>query len=361
MGKLADTLELLKLGAQVAAAKGDSWGGGASQVGVLTPFSEQTGLARVIAAEIGYGVNGVSRAEAMSVPAIAKGRAILHALIVPRPLRAYGTPADRAAAVDPQPAWLYRSDTGIAPQHRLACILDDLIFSDASLLLVKRSDADGTTILDAVHVPRGRWSVDEYGRVWIDGEVVDPSAVVFIPGPGPGLLNMAAEHIRAARSVDAAWASRVRNPFPAMVLHEREDNGMTQEEAKDYVAAVAAARRDPDNAVMFVPANIDLQAHQAETTDLFEGGRNALRLDFANFLNLPASLLDGSVSAASLTYSTQEGRRNELLDYSLSYWCQPIETALSVDSVCPRGQRIRFDFSDLQATTAAPTGAQVED
>jgi len=294
------------------------------------------------------------------VPAIAKGRAILHALIVSRPLVALGTPADRNARVEPQPTWLYRSDTGIAPQYRLACVLDDLIFGDSSLLLVQRSDLSGA-ILDAVHCPRSRWRLDDDGTPLVDGKPVSPDVCVFIPGPGPGLLNQAAEHVRAAKALDAAWQDRARNPFPAMVLQEVEDNGMTQSEATAYVQAVADARRDPNNAVMFIPANMKLAAHQAEQTDFFDGGRNALRLDFANFLNLPASLLEGSLSTASLTYSTQEGKRNELFDYSIGYWTQPIETALSGDNVVPRGQRIRFDWTDLESTTAAPTGATTED
>lgn len=361
VGRLTNTLELLKLGAQVSASKGITAGSGVgtSQVGVLTPFSDQAGLAKVIAAEIGFGVNGVTRAEALSVPAIAKGRAILHALILSRPLVALGTPTDRNARVDPQPTWLYRSDTGISPQYRLACVLDDHIFGDSSLLLVERGA--GGAILDAIHCPRSRWSVDEFARVYVDGALVDPDVCVFVPGPGPGLLNSAADHIRAAKDLDRAWQARARNPFPAMVLQEVDDNGMTEAEATAYVAAVAKARRNPDSAVMFLPASINLQAHAAEATDLFEGGRNALRLDFANFLNLPASLLEGSLSTASLTYSTQEGRRNELLDYSISYWTQPIETALSGDNVVPRGQRIRFDWGDLESPIATPTGAPTED
>lgn len=351
---IAATLELLKFGAQVAAAKGVP-GGGGSWSAPLTPFSEQTGLAKVIAAEIGFGANGVSRADALCVPAVAKGRALLHALIAGRPLRAY----DQDGPLPDQPTWLSRSDTGIAPQYRTGCILDDLIFTDSSLLVVARGAAG--QVLDAVHCPRSRWQIDERGVVLVDQQAMAPDEVVFIPGPGPGLLAMAAEHIAAARSLEEAWIARARNPFPAMVLQEREDNGMTQEEASAYVNAVAQGRRNPDSAVFFLPANIELQAHQAEATDLFESGRNALRLDFANFLNLPASLLDGSLSTASLTYSTQEGRRNELFDYTVTYWAGAIESALSLDNVCPRGQRIRFDFTDLLSLTAAPTGAPVED
>lgn len=136
---------------------------------------------------------------------------------------------------------------------------------------------------------------------------------------------------------------------------------MDQTEAKTYVEAVAKARRSIDGAVMFIPNSVDLEAHNADTTDLFEAGRNALRIDFANHMNLPVALLDGSVAEASLTYSTQEGRRNELFDYTIGYWTAPIEQALSLDNVVPRGQRIRFDFTDLLNSQATPTGAPEQD
>jgi hypothetical protein len=78
-------------------------------------------------------------------------------------------------------------------------------------------------------------------------------------------------------------------------------------------------------------------------------------------MNLPASLLEGSQSTATLTYSTSEGKRNELFDYSLPFYADPIEEAFSLDSVVPRGTRVRFDFSDFIAAAASPTGPITED
>jgi hypothetical protein len=145
------------------------------------------------------------------------------------------------------------------------------------------------------------------------------------------------------------------------VLQHNEDVQLEDDEVVDLVEKVAAARRKPDSAVMYVPFGLEVVSHAAETTDLFESGRNALRLDFANMLNMPAAVLDGSVSEASLTYSTQEGRRNDFLDLTVPYWAGPIEDALSLDNVVPRGQYVRFDFSDLATPAAAPTGPTVED
>jgi phage portal protein BeeE len=99
---------------------------------------------------------------------------------------------------------------------------------------------------------------------------------------------------------------------------------------------------------------------QAEPSLLIEG-RNFLRIDIGAFLGIPASLMDASLSTASLTYSTSEGQRNEFADFTLPYWLEPIQHRLSLDDVVPTGQRVRFDLSDLLTTTPSPTGPPTED
>lgn len=326
--------------------------------GVVSPWADTSHLLPALVAEQLLGLGSpllVTREMAMRVPAIVKARALLHSVIGTRPLRAY-----RGGQVLPvQPTWLYRSDTGIAPRMRTKLILDDLLFCEASLLAVQRG-TEGQ-VVDAVHVPYDRWSVGQDGVILVDGAEVGPDQVVWIPGPGPGLLAMGAELIAGALSTDRAWIQRVRNPFPAMVLQHTEDVQLSPDEAREFVQTVAAARRNPDSAVMYVPFGIEVASHAADATDLYESGRNALRLDFGNLLNIPSALLDGSVSEASLTYSTQEGRRNDFVDLTVPYWSTPIEDALSLDNVVPRGQYVRFDFADLLTPTASPAGAPVED
>lgn len=326
-------------------------------MGIVSPWSDSSNALEELLAKdlLGLDIPIVTRRAAMKVPAIVKARALLHSVIATRPVRAY---RDGEPLAD-QPTWLYRSDTGISPRLRTKLILDDILFNEAALLYVARGADD--QIIDAVHVAYDRWRVDERGVIFIDDIDVRPEQVIWIPGPGPGLLVQACELIPAALSTERAWAQRVRNPFPAMVIQHTDDTQLDPDEAKEFVAAVAQARRNPDSAVMYVQQGLEIVSHQAETTDLFEDGRNALRLDFANMLNMPAAVLDGSVSQASLTYSTQEGRRNDFLDLTVPYWAGPIEDALSLDNVVPRGQYVRFDFSDLITPAATATGPNVED
>lgn len=330
------------------------WWSGASApapAAVKSPFSEGS-LSPLIASDIfGVDVAPVTRDEALRVGAVVKGRAVLHSLITPRPLVAYRG-SERLAV---QPTWLYRSDSGVPVQTRTALILDDLIFNDSSLLYVTARGADGS-ILDAVHVAYSRWTVLPDGSINIDGQPANPDDCIWLQGPWPGLLAVGAEKVRESRNLDRSAAARARNPIPTFEIHVTGDNPLEPEEAQQLAQAVAAARRQPDGAVIVTPSNVDLRVHGDRAVDYHESARNAVRLDFASYFGLPSSLLESGVAGTSLEYSTEQGKRNEVFDYAIAYWTTPIQAWLSQDRVTPRGTRIAFDFSDLfeQPQTSTP-------
>jgi len=330
--------------------------GNSATNGIRSPWQDGS-LAPFVWSDI-FGVDNtpVTRLEALRVPAVARARSVIISLIASRPLKMYN--GDGTIATD-QPTWLYRSDTGVSPYQRNLGILDDLIFNDSSLLVVTRG-AKGQ-ITDAVHLPFDRWSVNSDGKIVVDGNIAQEGEVVWIPGPGPGLLVTGAETIRGARNMERAWAGRVRNPTPTILLHQKEQGTLTADEVKGYLTGVREARQDPDGTVAFIPYEVDVTTDGSQATDLFTAGRNDVRIDIANHTNLPVNLLDGSTSTASLTYSTQEGKRNEVFDYSVPYWTNSIEQALSLDNVVPRGSYVRFDFSDLLSTIESPTGPEAQD
>lgn len=324
--------------------------------GIVSPWSDGQ-LNQLVWSDIfGLDAVAVTRKEAMSVPAVAASR---HRIVqlADRPLRALRGAED----VTDKHAWLYRTNTAVTPWQRIAATLDDWIFYGESLWVVERGSAsEGSAyapILDAVHVPFDRWEVNTDREILVDKSPMPAESVIYLAGPFEGLLNVASETVRAAKALERAWASRVRNPSPTVILEEREDGTVTAKEAKTYTAAVSKALRDPDGAVMFVPQKINLRLESGGTIDVLDKARNAVRIDIANLLNLNASALDGAKAQSSLTYETQETERAELQD-RLAFWTAPLEHRLSMDDVVPRGTRIRFDF----ATTApAQTGTPTED
>ena len=325
-----------------------------ARAGIVSPWSSGQ-LEKFVRADIfGLENSPVSRAEAMSVPSVVGGRSLILGALAGRPLRAL-----RAVPLERQPAWLYRTDTDVSVWHRMALTFDDWIFYGDSLWATARGSEGQIT--DAVRIPRHRWTIEEAdGRIKVDDEYPNRSQVIYLPGPFEGLLNVASKSIRAAVDLEASWAGRARTPAPAIVLKEKEDNGMTQTEASEYVKAVAAARRDPEGAVMFIPYSLDVSFEGDTASDLMIEARNAVKLDVANFLNLPSSLLDAALPKASLNYQTQEGKEKDLTD-RLPYWTEPMEARLSMDDVCARGQRIRFEFSPNPETPGDQTGPYMED
>lgn len=295
--------------------------------------------------------NTLTRADAMRVPAIATARNRVIEQLAGRPLVSYATTGRNSS----QPAWMARTDNrlSMSPHQRMVETLDDLIFNGMSLWAVQRG-ADGA-ILEALHVPMDWWQLDPNGGVVFDGELAPADQVVLIPGPHRGLLNVAQDTIRGGMDLEKAWRARAKNPVPNIILKERDDNGMTLEEAKPYVDAVAAARQNPNGAVMFVPFKIDIEIPAGGNTDHLESARNAIRLDVAGYFDLSAQGIEAAKNQSTLTYETAETAEAQTAD-RMKFWSEPIEARLSMDDVVPRGHRTRFDFTDInRSTTGTPT------
>jgi len=240
---------------------------------------------------------------------------------------------------------------------RIAWTVDDHIFYGWSLWLVARGAASGDQtrgpVQDAQHVPYDRWDVDN-GAITVDQTPLPAGSYLLLNGPFDGLLNVASETIRAAKALERAWSSRVRNPNPTVIVEEKEDGTFTTKEANKYVQQLSKALQHPDGAVLFVPFKANLRLEGGEAPNVLTEARNAVRIDIANLLNLNASALDGAKPQSSLTYETQETERVELAE-RMPYWTAPLEHRLSMDDVVPRGTRVRFDFGDAQPNTGTPT------
>ena len=352
---IRNALKLIESGAQLSDPNSFPRGG------IVSPW-QQGQLSQIVWSDIfGTDANLVSRAEAMSIPAVAKARQILVSTIARFPLKALDAAGNDLTEHYP---WLFATDGEVSPWHRMAYTIDDLIFAGWSLWGVER-DSEGN-ITRADRCPIERWQVTEAGVIQIQnatGNYVDAEqdSVILIPGAFEGLLKVGSRTIRSGAKLEASVLSKSQNPIPAIELHATTDDPLEPEEVIELVRAWAAARLDENGAIAFTPHNIEVRAHGETEASLLIEGRNFLRIDIGAFLGIPAALMDASLSAASLTYSTQEGQRNEFADFTLPYWVEPIQQRLSMDDVIPSGERIRFDFAGLYSTTQDPVGMPTND
>jgi hypothetical protein len=323
---------------------------------VASPMADRRLNRPVIEAVFGTGEAPLSRADAMTIPPVVKARSVLVSQIAPAPL----VVLEGAERKDDLGNWLQQTDGAISPWHRMAWTIDDLLFVGWSVWAVER-DADGT-ITRGERVPVELWEFQADGTLLIDGAGVDEESVIIFAGPSEGFLEYAQRSLRGARIIEEQWVKRSKNPVPIVELHMLDESrAMDDQEVIDLVADYMDARNDVNGTVATTPSWVELKVHGEQAPQLAIEARNYVKVDVANFTGLPASALDGSVSQASLTYSTQEGSRNEIADYTLSYWSDPIAFRLSQDDVTPSGTRVRFDFGNLRTTTPVATGPIAKD
>jgi len=321
--------------------------------GVVSPWAGPNTLQKVVINDLfGLNITTVTRAEAMSIPAVARARHLICDTLGRQPLKQYRDGVE----VEDQPTWLYRTDSAVSPRMRNMWLLDDAFFYGWALMAVTRG-ADGQ-ILDGLRVPKARWKFDSDGRVLVDDNPVSSEQVVLIPGLSDGLLVEAARTIRAARLLEEQWVSRVKNPVPVTEIRYTGEEDLTPEEMKEIRDSYINARNDENGTVMVTPRGFEVHAHGDQALELHIQGRNAVSLDIARFANLPALLLDSSnVNASSVNYQNSDVKRNEFHDLSLRAWALPLEERFSMDDVTPRGTYIAFDLSAL--TTVPDTGAPI--
>lgn len=310
---------------------------------IVSPWAADNHLAEIITADIvGVQTGAVTRSLAMKVPAVVKARAVICGTLARHPLKLLKDGREIPAA-----PWLVRTSYGDV-QSRMLWTLDDLIFYGRSLWFLERN-ARGD-VLDAMRVPYELWEIDGDGTIKVDDKPVAVDNACLILAPQDGLITIAETSIRGAIALEQAWTNRATAPVPLAELHITDQNTqLTDEEKKKLAADWEKQRRNGGTAV--TPYEVELRVHGEATADLFIEGRNASRLDFANYLSVPGSLLEGSTSTASLTYSTREGQRDELVDISLAYWANAVEARLSQDDIVPRGQAVQFDIDYLARDT----------
>jgi hypothetical protein len=328
-----------------------------TEVGLIWPGSGSPAGQIAWSEVFGSAVTPVTRAEAMRVPAIAKARATLVTFAAGSPLVAL---AGEVRSVKP---WMQRTNGMLSPWHRMAWTMDDVFFYGWSCW-VAALGADNFP-LTCDRMPYGAWAVDQDQRI-VYNDTDDPRkgepipGAFLIPGPSEGILDNMSGTIRAAANLERSWAGRVRQPIPVVELHETTPGHIKKEEAAELVRGYNRNRLDPDGATLYTPAAVELRVHGEVSTDTLVEARNAIRLDVANFTNLPAAALDGSLSTASLTYSTQEGKESDIAQ-GVRYWTDPVAARLSQDDIVPAGTRTRLDFGQFLSAAPIPTGPVVED
>lgn len=308
------------------------------------------------------GIVTVSRAAAMRIPAIARGRNLMVQTIARYSLEAAEGSVDGTtpgARLAEQPEWLTYPLDGSSPQLRMAWTVDDLLFYGWSLW--NRVNGVPTS---RVNFDRWRFNEDHdgievrRGGLWAPAQ---PEEFVLIPGFHEGILCFGRDTIRDARNLYDIVRNRLDTPVPAIDLHQTGGKPLSDDQWETLTGVWEAARRRKRGGVGRSSADIQVREMGGNGNDLLIEERNAAALDLARVIGVSAGMLDATVPKASLNYETKAGRNEEFVDRDLALYMTPITARLSLDDVIEPGRLVRFNMTDYLAPAANPTGPALED
>jgi hypothetical protein len=303
---------------------------------------------------IGAGVTPtLSRAQAMKIPAVARGRNLMVSTICRWVLKA----ADERGVLTTQPAWMYATAGPTHPAIRLAWTVDDLIFYGWSLW-----SRDPATLLPSGRIDRARWYINADHRIVVDGIPQREDQVILFPGLHEGILEYGRDTLTDTKDLYAMVRSRIKNPVPLLDLHDTSDAQLEDDEIDALIGRWAKARNGENGGVAYTNKSVELnELGGGGDAQLLIEARNAAAVDMARIVGVSASKVDATSPKASLNYETSEGRNLEFVDTDTDLYVTPITARLSMDDILPSGQSAVLDKSDFIGLAPSPTGPQVQD
>lgn len=317
--------------------------------------------APVLAAAFGMATDSctVTREQAMRIPGVRRGRQVICGTIGVLPLLARRTNSD--GTVDDVTAdrpVLSTLNPDTTPQFTLTWTVDDLLFYGVAWWRVTSRDAQGFPSR-VEWLARWRITVDlSRQAVYVDGTKVDQADLIRFDGPDEGVLNYGGPTLTTTRLLEDAVRRFARLDIPLGILKLAEGaselsqvagscgiEGDDRSEVDYALDQWEAARRDRTTA--FLNRALDYAPQQFDASQLqLADGRNFQLADVARLMNLAPRHVNAP-AGDSLTYSTTEADRRDLLDTSLVGFIAAIEQRLSMNDFSPRGTLVHLDVTGL--------------
>jgi HK97 family phage portal protein len=319
----------------------------------LQPFRGSAGINQF------FGQFSANRHDAMTVPAVARGRNLVAGTIASMPLDMFVTDlaTQERRQVPPVP-WVEQPQLDIPRMTTIAYTVDSLWFYGRGYWMV-------TEIYQEDGRPRRfRWvdplditfDVDLFtglvSRYYFKLSPVPLSGVgslVVFTSIDEGLLVRAGQTIRTCIELEKSALDFARNPAPSVTL---KNTGMDlpAEQVQNLLAGWRESRRASGGAVAYLSAAMDMDSVGFSPKDLaMVDAREFQVAEIARATGLPGALL--GAPASGMTYQNVQAERRGLVDLALQPYMSAIEQRLSMDDVTPRGTTLMFQPNDFLRAT----------
>ena len=295
-----------------------------------------------------------TRAEAMSVPTVARARGIITSSVASIPLEVR-TKRDGARVEDP-PRVINQPDPRIPGSATYAFLAEDLLFYGYGYLRILELYAETYRIRSAERINPIRVGIQtnangtEIEYYTIDGMAIPTTGVgslaVFY-GNDEGLLHRAGRTIRAGAELERAAAMYAREPVPSMVLKSTGAN-LPADRISKLLESWSASRRNRSTA--FLNGDIDMVSVGFDPEKLqLNQARSYVATELARAAGIPAYYVDAE-SGSSMTYSNATSAKESLVNFSLRPLMTSIEERLSMTGMAndfvPASQEVKFNLDD---------------
>jgi HK97 family phage portal protein len=298
-----------------------------------------------------YGTSNtfVTRQDAMSVPAVARGRQLICSL------GAFGFEVydEKTGQELPKPTWAKQMNPSTPNAITLAWLIDSLIFYPQGYLQTLAVYAEDGRPSQMAWIDPNRVSYDTnfngtlVTQYYLDGAAIPMSGVgslITVQGFDEGVLSRAGVTIRTAKELENTALNYALNPSPTGIV---KNNGadLDPEQATGLMERFNRARKTKAHAYMskdldYVPISFDARAMQMTES------RQYMAVEIARLMNCPAWYLAAD-QGTGMTYASSLDERRSLVDFTLRPYIAAIEARLSMDDITPRGQIVRFDLDDF--------------
>jgi HK97 family phage portal protein len=300
-----------------------------------------------------------NRADAMTVPAVARARNLVAGTIAAMPLEMFVTDqtTQERRQVPPMP-WVEQPQVDIPRMTTLAYTVDSLWFYGRAYWMV-------TEVYQEDGRPRRfRW-VDPLDVTFdVDLQTGLVVRYYFKTTPTPrsgvgslvvftsideGLLTRAGQTIQTALELERSALDFARNPAPSVTL-KNTGVDLPADQVQALLDRWRESRRATGGAVAYLSAALELSSVGFSPKDLaMVEAREFTVLELARATGLPAGLLSADVG--SMTYQNVQAERRALVDLALQPYMSAIEERLSMDDVTPRGTTLMFTPNDFLRAT----------
>jgi HK97 family phage portal protein len=291
-----------------------------------------------------------TRQEAMSVPAIARGRNIICSSIASIGLEV----RDRVTGmIVDSPRVIHTPDPRIPGVATYVWTLEDLLFHGYAYWQITEVFADTQRVRSVQRISPERVTINtnsdstEIESYSIDGHTPLPlsgigSLCVFY-GNDEGLLNRAGMTIRTGAELERAAALYAREPVPQMVL-KSNGTALPADRIAKLLESWGASRRNRTTAFLNGDISLETLGFDPEKLQL-AAARSYIATELARALGIPAYFID-SETGSSMTYSNASTTRQTLLDFSLIPLMNSITKRLSMPDFLPSSQRADYALDD---------------